>query len=119
MATMDRCPICDVSVRPENLIRHLNDIHPRHPDTPRLLERLRAEPGRIPRRSAGRAIRVRPWHVVLVALLLPGGLGAYYLVPTATVSPARTRVGGEGGGLYQSDTRLQLLHVEPKLPTSD
>src|SRR5207249_9858845 len=67
MATMDRCPICDVSVRPENLIRHLNDIHPRHPDTPRLLEQLRAEPGRIPRTSAGRPIRVRPWHVVLVA----------------------------------------------------
>src|SRR6266480_36735 len=36
MATMDRCPICDVSVRPENLIRHLNDIHPRHPVSPAL-----------------------------------------------------------------------------------
>ncbi len=109
MATMDRCPICDVSVRPENLIRHLNDIHPRHPDTPRLLERLRAEPGRIPRRSAGRPIRVRPWHVVLVALLLLGGLGGYYLLQIATVSPALPCIGGEGGGLYHWHTQLNIF----------
>src|SRR5438552_15076145 len=109
MATMDRCPICDVSVRPENLIRHLNDIHPRHPDTPRLLERLRAEPGRIPRRSAGRPIRLRPWHVVRVALLRLGGLGGDYLLPIATLGPAVPAIGGEVGGLWHWLTRLYLL----------
>src|SRR5438067_8959344 len=109
MATMDRCPICDVSVRPENLIRHLNDIHPRHPDTPRLLERLRAEPGRIPRRAAARPIRVWPWHVVLVALLLLGALGGYYLLQFSTVTSAIPCIRGAGCGLSHRPMPLNIF----------
>ena len=63
MAKMDRCPICNVAVKPENLIRHLNDNHPRHPDRPGLLEKLKEEPGRIRKRQAGRPFRVRRWQI--------------------------------------------------------
>src|SRR3989449_2140656 len=74
MAKMDRCPICNVAVKPENLIRHLNDIHPRHPDRPGLIEELKEEPGRVPRPKAGRPIRIRRWQIAVVAVLPLGGL---------------------------------------------
>jgi hypothetical protein len=83
---MDRCPICDVAVKPENLLRHLNDIHPRHPDTPALREELQQEPGRIPKRSAGRPIHIRRWHVIVVVALVLGGLGVYYAADVLTVA---------------------------------
>src|SRR5436309_11182141 len=70
MAKMDRCPICNVAVKPENLIRHLNDIHPRHPDRPGLIEELKEEPGRAPRLKAGRPIRIRRWQIAVVAVTL-------------------------------------------------
>jgi len=78
---MDRCPICSVAVKPENLLRHVNDIHPRHPDTPRLREELKAERGRAAPKTTALPIRVRRWHVVLVALIVIGGTGAYFLAP--------------------------------------
>jgi len=68
--SMDHCPICDVAVRPENLLRHLNDIHPRHPDTPKLVERLKAEPGRIAARAPSRPLRVSRWQVLIVLIQL-------------------------------------------------
>ena len=80
----DHCPICNVAVKPENLVRHLNDIHPRHPDTPALLEKLKEEPGRSPRRNAGPPLRIRRWQVLLVATIILGGVGAYYLVQVLT-----------------------------------
>src|SRR5438034_1902328 len=77
---MDHCPICDVAVRPENLLRHLNDIHPRHPDTPKLVERLKAEPGRIATRAPSRPLRVSRWQVLIVLIVVLVGIVAYYLV---------------------------------------
>src|SRR5437870_10189586 len=88
MAKMDRCPICNVAVKPENLIRHLNDIHPRHPDEPGLLEELKEEPGRIPQKRAGRPIRIRRWQIAVVAVIVLGGLGAVYLPPLLSGTPA-------------------------------
>src|SRR5438445_12886053 len=77
---MDRCPICDVAVRPENLLRHLNDIHPRHPDTPKLVERLKAEPGRIATRAPSRPLRVSSWQVLIVLIVVLVGIVAFYIV---------------------------------------
>ncbi len=90
MAKTDRCPICGVAVKAENLIRHLNDTHPRHPDTPALRERLRGE-GRpsAPRRSAA-PIHVRRWHIVvvlgIVVVVLVGAAVAPYLDPNRNFS---------------------------------
>src|SRR2546428_2162700 len=89
MAKMDRCPICNVAVKPENLIRHLNDIHPRHPDRPGLIEKLKEEPGRIQRPRAGRPIRIRRWQIALVAIIVLGGLGAIYVNANRPTSPDR------------------------------
>ena len=76
---MDHCPICDVSVKPANLVRHLNDIHPRHPDTPRLREELKAEVGRVAPRRTSAPLRIQKWQVALVALIVVGGVGVYFL----------------------------------------
>src|SRR2546430_15835478 len=97
MAKMDRCPICNVAVKPENLIRHLNDIHPRHPDKPGLLEELKEEPGRIPQKRAGRPIRIRRWQIAVVAVLLVGGLRAVLPPPPPSRGPPFP-VSRDGGG---------------------
>lgn len=81
MARTDHCPICNVAVKPENLLRHVNDTHPRHPDTPAIRERLKGEPGRITPKRTGTPIRVKGWHVAVVALIVLGGAGAYYVAP--------------------------------------
>ena len=77
MKSMDHCPICDVAVRPENLLRHLNDIHPRHPDTPKLVERLKAEPGRIAARTPSRPLRVSRLQVLIILVVILLGVVAY------------------------------------------
>jgi len=88
MAKTDRCPICGVAVKAENLIRHLNDTHPRHPDMPAIRERLK-EDGRVevPRQAAP-PLRLRRWHVAVVAGILVVGAGAVWAAPY--FDPART-----------------------------
>src|SRR3989454_7689577 len=103
MAKMDRCPIRNVAVKPENLIRHLNDNHPRHPDRPGLLEKLKEEPGRIRKRQAGRPFRVRWWQVALVVIIVLGGVGAVALAPVLSGAQAPP-------GLPQEGRRLDHLH---------
>jgi hypothetical protein len=78
---MDRCPICGASVKPENLLRHLNDIHPRHPDMPAIRERLEKE-GRetVPRRTDA-PIRIRRWHVAIVASVVLLAAGGFLVAP--------------------------------------
>ena len=80
MAKTDRCPICGVAVKPENLVRHLNDIHPRHPDTPRLKEQLKSEPGRTTPKLGPRPIHIRRWHVLVVVVIVLVGVGVSALV---------------------------------------
>ena len=109
MAKMDRCPICNVAVKPENLIRHLNDIHPRHPDKPGLLEELKEEPGRIPQKRVGRPIRIRRWQIAVVGVIVLGGLGAIYLPSLLSGTPAFPCIGQEGVGLvYHWHTDLTI-----------
>ena len=108
MAKMDRCPICNVAVKPENLIRHLNDIHPRHPDRPDLIEKLKEEPGRTQRPKAGRPLRIRRWQIALVVVIVLGGLGAVYVPPLLTGTPALPCIRQEGGVLYHWHTDLTI-----------
>ena len=108
MAKMDRCPICNVAVKPENLIRHLNDNHPRHPDRPGLLEKLKEEPGRIRKRQAGRPFRVRWWQVALVVMIVLGGVGAVALPPLLSGAQALPCIRQEGGLLYHRHTDLSI-----------
>ena len=80
LAKTERCPICNVVVKPENLIRHLNDIHPRHPDVPGLREKLKTEPGRVGSKKTGRPLRLRRYHVLIIVLIVVGGAGGYYML---------------------------------------
>jgi len=82
LAKTDHCPICNVAVKPENLLRHLADTHPRHPDTARLRDELKSQVGRVGPRRASAPIHVSPWLVALVALAIVGGVGAYFLTQT-------------------------------------
>src|SRR2546428_12263227 len=117
MAKMDRCPICNVAVKPENLIRHLNDIHPRHPDRPDLIEKLKEEPGRVSRPKAGRPIRIRRWQIAVVAVIVLGGLGAVYLPPLLSRTPAFPCIRQEGVGVvYHRHTELNILSGAASLP---
>src|SRR5438046_5567302 len=79
VANTERCPICNVAVKPENLPRHLNDIHPRHPDMPRFRDELKAELGRNAPRNAARPFRIRKIHVAVVLVIVLIGVGAYYV----------------------------------------
>ena len=116
MANMERCPICDVAVKSENLLRHLNDIHPRHPDTPRLREELSREPGRVRKRGGGRPIRIRRWHVAVVVLLVVGGLGTYYAVQALTPPTPFGCISGEGGTVYHWHTDLSISEGSNPVP---
>ena len=116
MAKMDRCPICNVAVKPENLIRHLNDIHPRHPDRPGLIEKLKEEPGRIQRPRAGRPIRIRRWQIALVAIIVLGGLGAIYVPPLLAGTPALPCIRQEGGLVYHWHTDLTISSGAASVP---
>ncbi len=97
MGKTDRCPICNVPVKPENLIRHLNDIHPRHPDTPRLREELKQEVGRGPSKKTVRPFRIPRYQVAIVVLIVAGAAGGYYLVTQPpSASAVVTSCGLEG-----------------------
>ncbi len=91
MARTDHCPICDVAVKPENLIRHLGDTHPRHPDTRTLQEKFRERGRQAARKEARQPIHIRRWHVALtvglVVLISSGYLVAPYFDPYRNFGP--------------------------------
>lgn len=90
MAKSERCPICGVSVKAENLRRHLDDTHPRHADTPALREKLRQEERYAPAPRAAPRFRLRKVHIAFLAAVVLLGAGAYvvspYLVPNSSFS---------------------------------
>ncbi len=92
----DHCPICNVAVKPENLVRHLGGTHPRHPDMPRLREELKGELDRAAPRKAGPPIHIRRWQVALVALVVLGGIGTYYLMSRTSGFNVVASCGAEG-----------------------
>jgi len=76
---MERCPICNVPVRRENLIRHVDENHPRHPAAAETKEKLRADVQYSPRKRAADGIQIRKVHVAIV-------LGIALLVGVAYVA---------------------------------
>lgn len=90
MPKIDRCPICNVSVRSENLLKHLNDIHPRHPDIQSIRDRMKDEGRLVAARRGGPPLRVRRWQLlalgVVVLLVLGGIVAAPYLDPNRNFS---------------------------------
>jgi hypothetical protein len=116
---MDRCPICQVAVKPENLLRHLNDIHPRHPETSKLVEQAKAQPGRVAPKSSGRPFRVSRLHVAIVLAVVVLGVGAYYAV--AFLNPGAGKplpcVSGEGRA-YHWHVTLSIDAGDPPAPVS-
>ncbi len=77
MAKKERCPICDVPVKSENLLRHLDANHPRHPDVAGLKAKLKQEPGRVPK-PARAPLRVNKWYAAAaVVAILVVGTGVY------------------------------------------
>lgn len=81
MASQERCPICGVSVKTENFLRHLDSNHPRHPEADVLRQRIRAEPRYAPRKPASAGLRIRPLHVGLVLAAVAVVAGAIVLAP--------------------------------------
>jgi hypothetical protein len=129
---MDRCPICDVAVKPENLLRHLSDTHPRHPDTARLLEELKTQPGRMAARAPSRPFRLTRLQAAIIVIVILLGVGAYLVVPYFAPGGALPCVSGEGrayhwhtdltiksggnpvtipGGIGISLTCMEILHT--------
>lgn len=81
MAKAERCPICGVSVKVENLRRHVDANHPRHPDTPALKEKIRQEVRYAPEVRPSRAFRLRKVHMAVLAAVVLLGFGAYVAAP--------------------------------------
>ena len=109
VAKMDRCPICEVAVKPENLLRHLNDIHPRHPDTAHLVKELREQPGRIAAGKVSRPLRLSRLHVAIVVVVVVVGIAVYALAPYLSSGDGQPFpcISGEGRA-YHWHTNLQI-----------
>jgi len=80
------CPICGVPVKPENLLRHVDSTHPRHPEAPALRETLRGKPGYSGRGKVSRPVRLKRIHLAVVAVVVLLGVSAYYVAPHLTRS---------------------------------
>lgn len=81
MAKAERCPICNVPVKPENLVRHLDDNHPRHPEATALRQKIKEDARYAPPRRRSRGFRIRRTHVAAVAVVVLIGAGLYVAAP--------------------------------------
>ena len=108
MAKTDHCSICNVAVKPENLLRHLSDIHPRHPDTAELTEQLKAEPGRIATRRPSRPFRLTRLQVSVVIVVILLGVGGYALLPYISRSGTPLPCISGTGQAYHWHTQLRI-----------
>src|SRR5437867_2391720 len=85
MAT-EKCPVCNVPVKSENLTKHLTSQHPNNAKAAAAAEKIRRQPK--PRGTAkapSRRFRIRAWHYVAVAVVIPVIL-AVFLVPRANTT---------------------------------
>jgi len=101
-----KCPICGVVVKPQNLIRHIDSNHPRHPDATQLKEALWKELGRITSRRTGAPLRIRKAHLAVVAAIILVGAGAYYVAPYLT--PSRPFPCVAGTSVYHWHPQLDI-----------
>jgi hypothetical protein len=104
---MDRCPICDVAVKPENLLRHLSDTHPRHPDTAKLVEEIKTQPGRITARAPSRPFRLTRLQATIIVIVVFVAIAGYFLLPYLAPGGGLPCVSGEGR-MYHWHTDLRI-----------
>lgn len=78
---MERCPVCGVAVKAENLARHLQVNHPRDASAQELRENLRKEGRYASPRKASRPIRIRRTHVAAIAAIALLAVSAYVAAP--------------------------------------
>ncbi len=113
MPATERCPICDVSVRADNLVRHIDNIHPRHPDVEPIKQRLRQERAREPSKRGAPAFRLRRIHVVVIVAVAVLGLGGYYVAyvyaPTVSVDSCINEVSIPNTAPYHIHPFLEIL----------
>ena len=108
MAKQDRCPICDVPVKAENILRHLDANHPRHPQAASVREDLRADAKYAPRRDVAQGFRPRPWHAAVAASVALLVLAAIFVPPF--LDPYRDF--GPESCTVDADT---IYHIHPSL----
>lgn len=77
MGKVERCPICDVPVKAENLRRHVEDTHPRHPDAAAVQERIREDTRYVPKAAPRVPLRIRKSYVAILAGVLVVGVGVW------------------------------------------
>ncbi len=109
MAKQERCPICNVAVKPENLIRHLDATHPRHPDMPGLKAKLKQEPGRVVR-PARAPLRVSRRYAIVAALAVFAVGFAIFGAPV--LFPSQGSPFSVDGCISDADT---IYHIHPFL----
>lgn len=109
MAKTERCPICNVSVKSENLLRHVDDNHPRHPASASLRERLRREPQYQPIRPRSEGIRLRKWHATVLVGVVLAGVGGYVAWPYLFPPIDLARVCLSGTQAYHWHPRLSII----------
>lgn len=101
MAKSDKCPICGVAVKPENLIRHLDSIHPRSEEARELREELKRDPARSARPQGAPPLRLRRLHIAIIAIVVVLALTAYYVAPLFTTpSDFVSYCGSEGSAVH-------------------
>ncbi|MFA5895870.1 MAG: hypothetical protein WC985_03080 [Thermoplasmata archaeon] len=81
MANSERCPICEVPVKAENLSRHLDANHPRDPRAKEIREEIRDDARYAPRAAGHMGLRLRKAHVAVIATVAFLVVGAYAAAP--------------------------------------
>lgn len=68
-----RCPICDVSVKTGNLRRHVDNMHPRHPDAAAVREKISDDDRYAPTAAPRPPIRIRKsWLAIVIGIVVIG-----------------------------------------------
>jgi len=103
----EHCPICQVPVKPVNLLRHVQDNHPRHPEAVAVVQRIQEESRRAPRPRPARPLTLPRKYIAIAVAVVLLAAGIYvlapYLVSGSRVSP-HTCVGV-----------TQVVHIHPRL----
>ena len=81
MPALERCPVCDVTVKPENLARHLQSIHPRDATAREVRGRIESDVNYAPRSRTAPAIRVRKAYIAAILAVALLASGAVVLAP--------------------------------------
>lgn len=117
-ARPDRCPVCNVSVRRDQIVNHLTSVHPGQKDSPAVRRFFREQ------RRSGREVAVKPKHRTgwwtpwriggVVALVLFASVVAYALTKTpGGVATGRAAPDFTFTGLSGSPSSLSAYEGHP------